>query len=560
MTRYLITSALPYINGVKHLGTLAGSLLPADVFARFLRQEKEDVLFICATDEHGTPAELSALEAGLDVQAYCDKMHAIQADIYRRFGLSFDHFGRSSSLANRELTQHFYRKLQEQGYIESRAIEQVYSRADGRFLPDRYVVGTCPKCGYEAARGDQCENCTALLEPTDLLNPSSTLSGSSDLEVRSTNHLFFKLDALSVSVRNWVKSRQNWPRLTSSIAYKWLDEGLQERCITRDLKWGVPVPAKAFEEKVFYVWFDAPVEYIGATKEWALQNPAARDWQSWWCDATDVVYSQFMAKDNVPFHTVFWPAMVLGSREAWTMATQIKSFNWLTYYGGKFSTSQKRGVFLDAALDIRPPDEWRYFLLAQSPESDDVSFTWAQFANVINKDLVGNFGNFVNRTLKLTQSQFGNQVPAGGRTTDVEARLQADCLSILTEYSNHLRQTNFRKAIQALRSLWSLGNVYLDARAPWTLVKTDKETAAMVLRAAINLIRIFAAAAYPVIPFTSEKIFDALHLTDAERQAACHEVCDLAAIGADRHFVVPDHLFKRVEDADVAKYKECFGE
>ncbi len=375
MTRYLITSALPYINGMKHLGNLVGSMLPADVYARFLRLEGEEVLFICATDEHGTPAEISALEEGLDVKAYCDKMHDEQADVYSRFGLSFDHFGRSSSKQNEELTQHFYNKLDENGFIEERGIQGVYSPDDGRFLPDRYVVGTCPRCGYKAARGDQCENCTTLLDPSDLIEPRSAISGSRNLELRTSKHLFLRLDALAPEIEAWVKSHEGvWPKLTSSTAMKWLSEGLKPRCITRDLSWGVPVPREGFQDKVFYVWFDAPIEYVGATKEWADLKPGERDWKAWWGGDADVHYAQFMAKDNLPFHTIVWPATVLGTRERWTMAYFIKGFNWLTYCGGKFSTSQKRGVFMDQALDIYPADYWRYFLISMAPEADDSDF------------------------------------------------------------------------------------------------------------------------------------------------------------------------------------------
>ncbi|SFV01255.1 methionyl-tRNA synthetase [Alicyclobacillus macrosporangiidus] len=414
------------------------------------------MLFICATDEHGTPAELSALEAGLSIEEYCARMHAIQADIYRRFGLSFDHFGRSSSAQNRALTQHFYERLNQHGFI-------------------------------------------------------------------------------------------------------WLDEGLRPRCITRDLQWGVPVPRPGFSDKVFYVWFDAPIEYIGATKEWADEAPGDRDWRSWWYGAEDVVYTQFMAKDNVPFHAVFWPAMILGTREPWTLPAHIKSFNWLTYYGGKFSTSQKRGVFLDAALEVQPADCWRYFLLAQSPESDDTHFTWEQFAAVVNKDLVGNFGNFVNRTLKLTHAHFGGTIPEGGTVSDAETRLQEDCIRLVNECRTLLRKLQLRKAIQTLRGLWSLGNVYLDERAPWTLVKTDREQAAMVLRTAIQLIRLFASAAHPVIPFTCERVFDALHLSHDERSVPLPQLCALNGLSAGRRFTVPSHLFQRISSEEVAELKQRFS-
>ncbi len=558
MSKYLITSALPYINGVKHLGNLAGSLLPADVYARFLRREGEAVLFICATDEHGTPAELSAAVAQRSVRDYCDTMYRKQSSIYARFGLSFDHFGRTSSAQNRELTQHFYEQITAHGYLVEHPIRQIYSAADGRFLPDRYVVGTCPQCGYQAARGDQCESCTAVLEPTELLQPQSAISGSTDLEVHDTDHLFLRLDALSGSIRAWVENHPCWSRLTRSIALKWLDEGLSERCVTRDLTWGVPIPREGFAHKVFYVWFDAPIGYIGATKEWSDQAPNQRDWRAWWFDAKDVNYTQFMAKDNVPFHTVFFPGMILGTGEPWTLATQIKSFNWLTYYGAKFSTSQKRGIFLDDALELFPADCWRYYLLANAPESGDASFTWELFAHAVNKDLVGTFGNFVNRTLKLIEANFGRRVPEGGEPGDTERRLQEDCQRLADEYRGHLRHLEFRKAVQVLRELWSIGNVYLDQQSPWNLLKTRRDGAAVVLRTAINLMKYFTLAAEPVIPFTATVLFEALQMT-ADEGLEWIDRIDLASYGPGREFFVPDLLFHRIGGTEINALQQRFA-
>jgi methionyl-tRNA synthetase len=552
-------------------------MLPADVYARFMRMEGEEVLFICATDEHGTPAEVSALEAGMDVREYCDMMHQIQKDIYRRFGLSFDYFGRSSSKENAELTQHIYKKLDENGFIEERTVNQVYSVDDGRFLPDRYVIGTCSKCGYTSARGDQCDGCSALLDPEDLQNPRSAISGSTNLEIRQTKHLFIRLDLLAGEIEKWVDSHTGWPRLTTSVAKKWLSEGLQPRCITRDLSWGVPVPREGYEGKVFYVWFDAPIEYIGATQEWANYGAECgleserdggcenRDWKSWWFGSEDVYYAQFLAKDNLPFHTIIWPAMTLGTREPWTMASYIKGFNWLTYCGGKFSTSQKRGVFMDQALEIYPPDYWRYYLMATAPESDDSDFNWTMFQTIVNKDLAGNLGNFINRTLKLTASQFGSggsetcAIPGGGTWGAKEEQLQADVEAALGEYRRCLRDMEFRKAVLALKKLWSLGNLYIDERAPWNLVKSNREEAAQVLRTCINLVRVFASAATPIIPFTSERVADALHLSAAERAITLDRIGDLRALEPGRLFNVPPVLFAKVEEADIRRLAKEYG-
>ncbi|MCG7528093.1 methionine--tRNA ligase [Streptomyces sp. OfavH-34-F] len=566
MTRHLITSALPYINGIKHLGNLVGSMLPADVYTRYLRQRGEDALYICATDEHGTPAELAAKAAGLPVAEFCARQHDAQKAVYEGFGLSFDYFGRSSSAQNREITQHFARKLHENGFIEERAIRQVFSIADDRFLPDRYIVGTCPHCGYDKARGDQCENCTRVLDPTDLIEPRSAISGSSELEVRETKHLFLLQSKLSGEVEAWIdETGDEWPQLASSIARKWLTEGLHDRAITRDLDWGVPVPADTWPElaaegKVFYVWFDAPIEYLGATKEWADLEPESRDWKSWWYEAEDVRYTQFMAKDNVPFHTVMFPAMEIGTREPVKRVDLVKAFNWLNYYGGKFSTSQQRGIFSDTALELLPADYWRYFLMAQAPESDDTSFTWELFATSVNKDLADTLGNFVNRVLSFSRKRFGDEVPAGKEAGEAERKLGEEIARLLAEYEGHLEALQFRKAAQALRALWSAGNSYLEEKAPWLEIKTDQEGAALTLRTAMNLIHLYAVVSEPFIPASARAMREAFALADdSATWVGADEARALASVPAGTAFTVPPVLFAKITDEDLEAWRSRFG-
>ena len=297
MSKVLVTSALPYINGVPHLGHMIGCLLPSDVYARYMRMMGNDVLYIVGTDEHGTTSEVGALKAGLSVQEYCNMFHEKHHKTYKDFNLSFDCFGRTSSEQNKEMTYHIFEQLDKNGFIEERSIKQVYSIDDKMFLADRYITGTCPHCGYDKARGDQCENCTKVLEPTDLINAKSTISGSSNLEVRETKHLFLNLPKIEPLLREWIKTKEAfWPEVAYSIAQKWLKEGLQARCITRDLKWGFPVNKEGFEDKVFYVWFDAPIGYIGITKQWADEKPEERNWKDWWLDAKDVRHVEFMEK------------------------------------------------------------------------------------------------------------------------------------------------------------------------------------------------------------------------------------------------------------------------
>ncbi|MFS2317529.1 methionine--tRNA ligase [Maricaulis sp. D1M11] len=567
MARILITSALPYINGVKHLGNLAGSMLPADVYARFQRLMGHEVLYVCATDEHGTPAELAAADAGMDVRAYCDAQHEIQKTAGAGFGLSYDVFGRTSNAPNIELTQHFASVLEEKGLIEERVEHQVFSIDDDRFLPDRYVEGTCPHCGFERARGDQCDNCGRLLEPTDLKEPYSKISGSKNLEVRETKHLHLLQTKVEEDIRAWVDASTEWPVLAKSIAYKWLDEGLRDRSITRDLKWGVPVtqgdaPRDGFENKVFYVWFDAPIGYIGATREWATATGG--DWERWWDTdkgAQDVTYVQFMGKDNVAFHTVSFPATIIGSGESWKKVDKLKAFNWLTWYGGKFSTSEKRGVFMDQALDLLPGDYWRWYLTANAPEGSDAQFTWEHFQGVINSDLANVLGNFVNRITKYANSKFDGQVPATGEAGADEAWIAAELEARLPAIKANLEAMEFRKAAADVRAVWAAGNEYLTRAEPWVKYKSDVDAAAVGVRTGLNLVALFGILAQPFIPDTADTILDALNIPDDKRSWDFGEnAADLLDALPHGHAVTPPAmLFKKIEDADLEAWAERFG-
>ncbi|KIC16216.1 MULTISPECIES: methionine--tRNA ligase [unclassified Leisingera] len=568
MARILITSALPYINGIKHLGNLVGSQLPADLYARYNRGRGNEVMFLCATDEHGTPAELAAAKAGKPVADYCAEMHEVQTDIAQRFGLSFDHYGRSSSPQNHALTQHFAGKLADAGLISEVSEKQVYSNADGRFLPDRYIEGTCPNCGYEKARGDQCEECTKQLDPTDLINPRSAISGSTDLEVRETKHLFLRQSAMRDQLDAWIDTKKDWPVLTTSIAKKWLHDGdgLQDRGITRDLDWGVPVKKggadwPGMEGKVFYVWFDAPIEYIAAAGEWAEKHGLAdADWQRWWRTdkgAEDVKYVQFMGKDNVPFHTLSFPATILGSGEPWKMVDHLKSFNYLNYDGGQFSTSQGRGVFMDQALEILPADYWRWWLLSHAPESSDSEFTWENFQQSVNKDLADVLGNFVSRITKFCRSKFGEEVPEGGEYGAQEQALIDELTTRIRAYEGHMEAMEVRKSAQELRAIWVAGNEYLQSAAPWSVFKEDPERAAAQVRLGLNLIRLYAVLSAPFIPHASDTLMAALNSDD--RSWPEDVAVALSALPAGHGFTVPEVLFAKITDEQSEEWQERFS-
>jgi len=555
MARILITSAIPYINGIKHLGNLVGSQLPSDVYARYMRGRGHEVMFICATDEHGTPAELAAAKAGKPVAEFCADMWAVQAEIASGFRLSFDHFGRSSSSQNHRLTQHFAGRLAEAGLIEEVMEEQVYSNADGRYLPDRYIEGTCPNCGYDGARGDQCENCTKQLDPTDLIEPRSAVSGSTDLEVRETKHLYLRQSLMRDQLRSWIDGKSDWPVLTTSIAKKWLDDGdgLRDRGITRDLDWGIPVKRGAedwpgMEGKVFYVWFDAPIEYIAATAEWA--DATGGDWERWWRTdkgADDVRYVQFMGKDNVPFHTLSFPATIMGSGEPWKLVDYIKSFNYLNYQGGQFSTSKGRGVFQDQALEVYPADYWRWWLMSNVPESSDSEFTWESFQGGVNKDLADVLGNFVSRVTKFCRSKFGEEVP-GGAYGAAERAVIADLEARVRAFEGHMDAIEIRKATQELRAIWVAGNEYLQEAAPWAAFKTDPEAAGVSVRFALNLIRLYAVLSEPFIPDASATLLEAMGAVGADWPGDIGAY--LEGLEAGHGFGVPEVLFAKISDED----------
>ena len=561
MARILITSAIPYINGIKHLGNLVGSQLPSDVYARYVRARGHEVMHICATDEHGTPAELAAAKADMPVAEFCAMMWQKQADLAAGFGLAFDHFGRSSSQRNHRLTQHFAGRLADARLIAEVTEKMIYSPSDGRFLPDRYVEGTCPNCGYDSARGDQCENCTIQLTPTELIDPRSTISGATDLEVRETKHLHLRQSVLADKLEAWIDSQTDWPVLTTSIAKKWLrdGDGLQDRGITRDLDWGIPVKRgdldwPGMEGKVFYVWFDAPIEYIAATAEWAdAHDRPDAEWERWWRTdkgADDVRYVQFMGKDNVPFHTLSFPATILGANydgaEPWKLVDYIKSFNFLTYQGGQFSTSKGRGIFQDQALEILPADYWRWWLMANVPETSDSAFTWEAFQAGVNKDLADVLGNFVSRVTKFCRSKFGEQVPQGGHYGPAEVEVIAELTTRLTAYQAHMDAIELRKAAAELRAIWVAGNEYLQAAAPWSVHKTNPEAAAAITRFALNLVRLYAALCAPFLPHTAQTMAEALQIDPPAWPEDVESA--LSALPEGHAFTTPEVLFAKITD------------
>ena len=545
--KYLITSALPYVNYNLHIGHLVGCLLPSDVYARFCRAMGRDVLFVCGADEHGTASEIGALKENMPVEEYVDKYRVAHEEAVKNFDLSFDIYGRTHTQKHTQLIQNLFTRLDEQGMLVEKTSVQPYSVKDEMFLADRFVIGTCPKCGFDGAYGNECGKCGATLEPEQLIRPHSAITPDSPVEMRETKHLYFRTSQMQDTLRTWIDSRKGWPKTALAIANKWLTEGLRDSPITRDLKWGIPVNKAGYENKVFYVWFDAPWGYV------SISQAANEKWADWWHGGDDVHYTQFMGKDNVSFHSIFFPAQELAMNDNWKTVDTLKAFNFLNYNGAKISKSTGNGIFLNDAINDAPSDMWRYAIIASAPETDDTDFTINRFADIVNKDLNGMLGNFVSRVCKLTAKNFGNVVPNAGK---LNAELESQVNEKLSDLTNALDACEFRAAIAALRSLYAIGNEYMTKCEPWALVKNGNlDGAGQCLNECFQLIDLYARVSAPFIPNAAAKMQDVfVNKNDQSWPMKYeHRICD----GAE--FVVPENLFNRIDDDMVAKMIEKYS-
>ncbi len=544
--KYLITSALPYVNYNLHIGHLVGCLLPSDVYARFCRACGRDVLFVCGADEHGTASEIGAMKENMPVEEYVDKYRAAHVDAVKNFGLSFDIYGRTHTQKHTELIQSLFTRLDEQGMLVEKTSVQPYSVKDEMFLADRFVIGTCPRCGFDGAYGNECGKCGATLEPEQLINPHSAITTDSPVEMRETKHLYFKTSQMQDKLRQWIDSRKGWPKTALAIANKWLDEGLRDSPITRDLKWGIPVNKPGYENKVFYVWFDAPWGYV------SISQAANENWADWWFGGDDVHYTQFMGKDNVSFHSIFFPAQELAMNDNWKTVDTLKAFNFLNFNGAKISKSTGNGIFLNDAIMDADADCWRYAIIASAPETDDTDFTINRFAEIVNKDLNGMLGNFVSRVCKLTAKNFGTNVPTAG---EIDSELESQINEKLSELTSALNACEFRASIAALRGLYAIANEYMTKYEPWALVKNgDMDAAGKVLNQCFQLIDLFARVSAPVIPGAAEKMQNIF----ANKHDLSWPIKFESRIGNGAEFVVPENLFSRIDDEKIAQMTEKY--
>ena len=542
--KILITSALPYVNNVPHLGNLI-QVLSADVYARYCRLRGHETLYICGTDEYGTATETRALEEGLTPQELCDRYYKIHDEVYRWFNIAFDRFGRTSTPKHTEITQSIFHDLDKHGFIIEKTVEQTYCEHDQRFLADRYVRGTCPHCAYPEARGDQCENCGKLLDPVDLVEPRCGICGQEPV-VRKSDHLYIDLPGIMPRLKVWLDKAAvegHWVRNAVQMTQAWIRDGLHERCITRDLKWGIPVPKDGYRDKVFYVWFDAPIGYISMTANHTDQ------WEKWWKNQAEVELVQFVGKDNIPFHTVIFPSSLIGGGEPWTLLHHMSSTEYLNYESGKFSKSKGIGVFgTDARETGIPAEVWRFYLFYNRPERSDTVFTWLDFKEKVNSELIGNLANLVNRTLTFVSKNFAGILPDSEEDTNFWGEVRQAEAGI----TEALERVNLRDGFRRIFALSSLGNKRFQDGEPWKAVKEDKQRAAALLRDLVYLIRDLAILIRPYLPGTSERINSFLGI-ESQGWDRLGVLSGIETMGR------PELLFRRLEDKQIESLRKRFA-
>ncbi|KAH9892399.1 tRNA synthetases class I (M)-domain-containing protein [Xylariomycetidae sp. FL2044] len=552
----LITSALPYVNNLPHLGNIVGCVLSADIYARYSKLRDRPTLFICGTDEYGTATETKALELGVTPQELVDEFHKKHKDIYDWFEIGFDYFGRTTTEQQTEIAQDIFLKLHKNGFLEERTTTQPYCEKHNAFLADRYVEGTCPKCQYDDARGDQCDKCGSLLDPFELLKPRCKLDGATPV-ARDTAHIFLLLDKLQPEIQKWAEKSSTegkWSQNGVSITNAWLTRGLEGRSITRDLKWGVPVPLDGLRDKVFYVWFDACIGYPSITANYTDQ------WEQWWRNPDEVKLYQFMGKDNVPFHTVIFPGSQIGTGEKWTQLHHISTTEYLNYENTKFSKSRGVGVFGDGAKETGvPPSVWRYYLLSLRPETSDSQFMWSEFVAANNNELLNNLGNFINRVVKFVNSKFEGTVPEfstsytddsfdfPGWITEVNA--------LLAEYNELLEGVHLRSGIRKALEISAKGNLLLQTRVDNKSLEAHPERTKTVLGLALNLCNLIASIISPYMPATGRSISEQLNMP----LAFIPDTLDFQAIKPGHKIGKAAYLFSRIEEKKVQEWKEMYG-
>ncbi|AXT57591.1 methionine--tRNA ligase [Aquimarina sp. AD1] len=551
--RYTITSALPYTNGPIHIGHLAGVYVPADIYSRYLRITGNDVAFICGSDEHGAAIPMRAKKEGVSPQVIIDKYHAIIKKSFEDFGITFDNYSRTSAPIHHETASDFFKKLYEDGKFIEETSEQLYDAEADQFLADRFVTGTCPKCGYEEAYGDQCENCGSSLNATDLINPKSTISGAKPT-LKQTKHWFLPLDQYEDFLKEWVLvgHKKDWKTNVYGQIKSWVDDGLRPRAVTRDLDWGIPVPVEGAEGKVLYVWFDAPIGYISSTKEWAARE--GKDWEPYWKDK-DTKLVHFIGKDNIVFHCIIFPSM-LKAEGSYILPENVPANEFLNLEGNKLSTSKNWAVWLHEYLEDFPgkQDVLRYALTANAPETKDNDFTWKDFQDRNNNELVGNFGNFINRIVVLTNKYYDGIIPEPNELSDVDQQTLKELRAYPDVISSSIERYRFREGSQELLNVSRLGNKYLADEEPWKLIKTDPERVKTIMYVGLQVAAALATLSEPFLPFTSQKLKNILAINSDDLKTNWNDISTKEALLPANHKIEKGELlFSKIEDTDIQK-------
>lgn len=546
--RYIVTSALPYVNNIPHLGNLIGSVLPADVYSRWLRMKGKEVIYICGTDEHGTPITVSARKEGVTPRELADKYYTIIKDCFERFDIKFDNFSRTTKPVHYKMTTRFFTKLHDNGFIHKEDMNLPFCPTCEHFLPDRYVEGICPNCGAEGARGDQCDACQTVHDPEDLEEPYCVTCHTTP-EWKITAHWFLDLPKLAPELKTWLEAKTDWPSNARNFPLGWIKKGLKPRAITRDLEWGVPVPLEGAEGKVIYVWFDAPIGYISSTIEWSENEGRTDEWKKYWYnDEAKLIH--FLGKDNVPFHTIIWPGMLIGMREDFTLPHYIASFEYLNYEGQKFSKSRGVGIWIDQALDMYPVDYWRYALVANAPQTRDTDFSMAELKRRINDELADIMGNFVHRTLTFTHRFFGGKVPERGPLADADLELLAAIEKARQKIDARMDVYDLKGALHEVIMLAKEGNRYFNDREPWKVMKTDPVAAGTTLNLCAQIVGALAVVSSPFIPRSAQLMWEAVGSEGLVEEQAWD-----ASAGVEAGTVVPEPtpLFVKIEDEEKKK-------
>lgn len=552
--RYTITAALPYTNGPIHIGHLAGVYVPADIYARYLRLNHQDVAFICGSDEHGVAIPMKAKKEGVSPQEIIDKYHGIIKQSFLDFGITFDNYARTSSKIHHETAAAFFSDLYQKGEFIEEVTAQLYDEKANQFLADRFVVGTCPKCGFEESYGDQCESCGTTHNATDLINPKSAITGNPPT-LKETKHWFLPLDKHEAFLRKWIVEghKNDWKPNVLGQVKSWIDDGLRPRAVTRDLDWGIPVPLKDADGKVLYVWFDAPIGYISSTKEWAART--GKNWEDYW-KKEDTKLVHFIGKDNIVFHCIIFPSM-LKAHGDFILPDNVPANEFLNLEGNKLSTSKNWAVWLHEYLIDFPnqQDVLRYTLTANAPESKDNDFTWKDFQAKNNNELVAIFGNFINRVVVLTNKYYDGNVPAAANFSEVDKAVLAKVKEFPAILSASIERYRFREASQELMNLARLGNKYLADEEPWKVIKVDEERVKTIMNVALQIAAALSILSEPFLPFTSTKLKNILNLVsdDSENSLSWKDVAEKAVLIPKHHQINKAALlFSKIEDATVA--------